>query len=90
MLRSAVCATTQSEDNVEDQKRAGGLSRFLSLVQTQIPNMARAAAPPYRLQFNLPLKGCTHAELLKRLRGLHVELSQIDQEGIVVESLGWS
>lgn len=49
--------------------------------------MARGAPTQTRLQFKLPLKGCTNAELQKRLRALHEELAEIDQELIVTSSL---
>lgn len=41
----------------------------------------------YRLRFNQSLKGCTNAELLKKLKALHTELREIDQDNIQVESL---
>lgn len=40
-----------------------------------------------RLQFSQPLSKCTNAELQKRLRALHEELAEIDQELIVTSSL---
>lgn len=52
--------------------------------------MARgiAYAPePYRLKFKASLKGCTSAELLKRIKALHIELSGIDQDAVVTESI---
>lgn len=52
--------------------------------------MARPVPPqpqPYRLKFKLSLKGCTNAELLKRIKQLHLELAAIDQDVVVTESI---
>ena len=49
--------------------------------------MARGAPAQVRLQFKQALKGCTNAELQKRLRALHEELADIDQDLIVTTSL---
>ena len=40
-----------------------------------------------RLKFNLDLKGVPNAELLKRLRTLHQELMEMDQETVDTTSL---
>lgn len=49
--------------------------------------MARGDPVQVRLQFNQPLKGCPNAELQKRLRALHEELAEIDQDLIDTTSL---
>lgn len=46
-----------------------------------------AGTEPYRLKFKASLKGCTNAELLKRIKALHIELAGIDQDVVVTESL---
>jgi sister-chromatid-cohesion protein PDS5 len=46
-----------------------------------------AAPEPYRLKFKHSLKGCTNAELLKRVKQLHLELASIDQDVVVTESI---
>lgn len=40
-----------------------------------------------RLKFKQKLSGCANAELLKRLKTLHVELAEMDQETIQLDSL---
>ena len=40
-----------------------------------------------RLAFKQSLKGCANAELLKRLKALHTELAELDQETIATSSL---
>ncbi|KAK4052801.1 Sister chromatid cohesion protein pds5 [Microbotryomycetes sp. JL201] len=56
--------------------------------------MARPSGPQspsqqqaQRLQFKHSFTGCTHADLLKRLRALHEELAEMDQDLVVTESL---
>lgn len=49
--------------------------------------MARGQPSQVRLQFKQALRGCSNAELQKRLRALHEELAEIDQELIVTSSL---
>ncbi|SGY76821.1 BQ5605_C005g03519 [Microbotryum silenes-dioicae] len=49
--------------------------------------MARGTPSQVRLKFNQSLKGCSTAELQKRLRTLHNELAEIDQDLIVTSSL---
>jgi hypothetical protein len=49
--------------------------------------MARGQPQQVRLSFKQSLKGCSNAELQKRLRALHEELAEIDQDLIVTSSL---
>lgn len=50
--------------------------------------VAAAAEPALvPLQFDQPLKGCSNAELQKRLRALHEELSDMDQDVVDTSSI---